>query len=169
MAPHRSTDRRLFKIFFRDVTREHCTETMKKEIMAEEKYRESRIRKTSGRDDGKTVRNTRRTGSDYERAAGYYLEQMGYEVLEYNYRCRAGEIDLIAKDGEYLVFCEVKYRSDGRKGSPLEAVGPGKQKKIFRCAMFYLAERHLENIPCRFDVIGIEGAEVTYIKNAFMG
>ena len=48
-------------------------------------------------------KSTRQTGTDYERAAGYYLEQLGYEILEYNYRCRAGEIDLIAKDGEYLV------------------------------------------------------------------
>ena len=114
-------------------------------------------------------KSTRQTGADYERAAGYYLEKQGCEVLEYNYRCRAGEIDLIAKDGEYLVFCEVKYRSDGRKGSPLEAVGAGKQRTIFRCAMFYLAEHHTEDVPCRFDVIGIEGAEVTHIKNAFAG
>lgn len=114
-------------------------------------------------------KSTRQTGADYERAAGYYLEQLGYEVLEYNYRCRAGEIDLIAKDGEYLVFCEVKYRSDGRKGSPLEAVSMGKQRTIFRCAMFYLSENHIEDIPCRFDVIGIEGTEVTHIKNAFAG
>ena len=114
-------------------------------------------------------KSSRQTGTDYERAAGYYLEQLGYEILEYNYRCRAGEIDLVAKDGEYLVFCEVKYRSDRRKGGPLEAVGPAKQKTIFRCAMFYLTERHIENVPCRFDVIGIEGTEVTYIKNAFAG
>ena len=82
---------------------------------------------------------------------------------------RAGEIDLIAKDGEYLVFCEVKYRSDGRKGSPLEAVGAGKQRTIFRCAMFYLTEHHMGNVPCRFDVVGIEGTEVVHIKNAFAG
>lgn len=114
-------------------------------------------------------KSSRQTGTDYERAAGYYLEQLGYEILEYNYRCRAGEIDLVAKDGEYLVFCEVKYRADQRKGSPLEAVGPGKQKTIFRCAMFYLTEHHIQDAPCRFDVIGIEGTEVTYIKNAFAG
>ena len=53
-------------------------------------------------------KNKRQTGAAYERAAGYYLEQLGFEILEYNYRCRAGEIDIIAKDGDYLVFCEVK-------------------------------------------------------------
>ena len=62
---------------------------------------------------------------------GYYLEQQGCEVLEYNYRCRAGEIDLIAKDGEYLVFCEVKYRSDGRKGSPSGGSEYGKTEDDF--------------------------------------
>ena len=114
-------------------------------------------------------KSTRQTATDYERAAGYYLERLGYEVLEYNYRCRAGEIDLIAKDGEYLVFCEVKYRSDGRKGGPLEAVGTGKQRTIFRCAMFYLTGHHMGDVPCRFDVIGIEGTKVIHIKNAFAG
>lgn len=116
-------------------------------------------------------KNKRQTGAYYEQEAGRYLEQMGYEILEYNYRCRFGEIDIVAKDGEYVVFCEVKYRADGRKGNPLEAVDVRKQKVIFRCAMYYLTEHHLEDVPCRFDVIGIQGKDgkVTYIKNAFTG
>ena len=59
-------------------------------------------------------KSTRQTGTDYERAAGYYLEQLGYEILEYNYRCRAGEIDLIAKDGEYLVAKSSTAPTEGR-------------------------------------------------------
>ena len=114
-------------------------------------------------------RNKRRTGTRYEQAAGFFLEQIGYEVLEYNYRCRFGEIDIIAKDGICLVFCEVKYRSGREKGSPLEAVDNRKQQTIFRCASHYLAGRGLEDVPCRFDVIGIEGTAVTHIKNAFTG
>ncbi len=114
-------------------------------------------------------KNCRQIGADYERAAAYYLEQLGYIVLEYNYRCKRGEIDLIAKDGDCLVFCEVKYRADNRKGSPLEAVGARKQQTIFRCAMHYLTERGMEDVSCRFDVIGIEGGKVTHIKNAFEG
>lgn len=114
-------------------------------------------------------RNKRRTGTRYEQAAGFFLEQIGYEVLEYNYRCRFGEIDIIAKDGICLVFCEVKYRSGREKGSPLEAVDNRKQQRIFRCASQYLAGRGLEDVPCRFDVIGIEGMAVTHIKNAFTG
>ena len=114
-------------------------------------------------------RNKRRTGTRYEQAAGFFLEQIGYEVLEYNYRCGFGEIDIIAKDGICLVFCEVKYRSGREKGSPLEAVDNRKQQRIFRCASHYLAGRGLEDVPCRFDVIGIEGTAVTHIKNAFTG
>lgn len=66
-------------------------------------------------------RNNRETGSYYERMAGVYLTEKGYEILEYNYRCKLGEIDIIARDGDYLVFCEVKYRADDRKGTPPEA------------------------------------------------
>ena len=111
--------------------------------------------------------NNRKVGTAYERAAGYYLEQQGYEILEYNYRCRRGELDIIARDGEYLVFCEVKYRQNRGKGSPLEAVGGKKQHTIYQCAEYYIAEKHLKNIPCRFDVIGVEGKKITLIKNAF--
>ena len=53
----------------------------------------------------KIQKNRRKTGADYEKAAGFYLEQMGYEILQFNYRCRLGEIDLIAKDGAYYGFC----------------------------------------------------------------
>ncbi len=114
-------------------------------------------------------KNRRRTGADYEQAVGYYLQQMGYEVLEYNYRCRIGEIDIIARDGEYLVFCEVKYRRDDRKGAPLEAVDVRKQRTIFRCAQCYLAEHRLGDVPCRFDAAGVQGGKITYVKDAFMG
>ena len=114
-------------------------------------------------------KNNRRTGTGYERKAGAYLESLGYKIVTYNYRCRLGEIDLIAKDGAYYVFCEVKYRADERKGSPLEAVDARKQQKIFRTAMYYLTEQQLEDVPCRFDVVGIEGTKITLIKNAFGG
>ena len=62
-------------------------------------------------DTGRERKNNRETGSHYERLAGAYLEQEGYEILEYNYRCKTGEIDIIAKEAGYLVFCEVKYRA----------------------------------------------------------
>ena len=62
--------------------------------------------------------NRRETGSRYEKQAAVFLEQKGYEILEMNFRCRRGEIDLVARDGEYLVFVEVKYRADLRCGRP---------------------------------------------------
>lgn len=113
--------------------------------------------------------NKREVGSHYEQAVGYYLEQQGYEILEYNYRCRLGEIDLIARDGEYLVFCEVKYRKNQYPGSSLEAVGLRKQQTISLVAQHYLMMHHWENRPCRFDVIGVENEKIFLIQNAFEG
>ena len=113
-------------------------------------------------------KNKRSVGTAYEQIAGRVLEQQGYEILEYNYRCKTGEIDLIARDGEYLVFCEVKYRRTEDTGNPLEAVGIRKQRVIAKCAMYYLMDHpDLDDIPCRFDVVGILGDKVKVVKNAF--
>lgn len=111
--------------------------------------------------------NKRETGARYERRAGAYLAEQGYEILEYNYRCRMGEIDIIARDGEYLVFCEVKYRSDDISGHPAEAVDFSKQRVISKCAMFYLTSHGLSDTACRFDVVSYEGDTVTLFPNAF--
>ena len=117
--------------------------------------------------EGKKI-NKRAVGTAYEKLAGEYLTGQGYEILEYNFRCRMGEIDLVAKDGEYLVFVEVKYRSNGRTGSPLEAVDSRKQRVISKVASYYcLTHGHGEGQPCRFDVVAINGEEYTLIKNAF--
>lgn len=112
-------------------------------------------------------KNNRRTGTAYERIAGTYLQEQGYEILEYNYRNRRGEIDLIAKDGNVLVFFEIKYRSSEAAGYPLEAVHIKKQEVIGNTALFYLVTHHLEETPCRFDVIGILDKNIEHIKNAF--
>ena len=112
--------------------------------------------------------NTRNTGTSYERKAAEYLEQQGLVILKHNYRCRQGEIDLIARDKEYLVFVEVKYRSQNRAGYSLDAVNPAKQKKLSKVARYFLAaEYHCTEIPCRFDVIGIDGGCLHWIKDAF--
>lgn len=111
-------------------------------------------------------RNRRKVGAAYERAAGDYLASHGYEILEYNYRCRQGEIDLVAKDGNYLVFCEVKYRRKGA-GDPLEAVDMRKRQRLCMSARHYLLTHHIEGTPCRFDVIGIQEEKITLIRNAF--
>ena len=77
-------------------------------------------------------------GTAYEKLAGAYLEQQGYEILEYNYRCRMGEIDIVARQGGYLVFVEVKYRADNTAGNPLEAVTAAKQRTISKMVMEHL-------------------------------
>lgn len=112
-------------------------------------------------------RNNRETGSYYERMAGVYLTEKGYEILEYNYRCRLGEIDIIARDGDYLVFCEVKYRADDRKGTPAEAVDYAKQRAISKSALYYMTVNGIDEIPCRFDVVSIEDDRIILYQNAF--
>lgn len=88
--------------------------------------------------------------------------------MEHNYRFRAGEIDLIARDGEYLVFVEVKYRSTEESGGALCAVDRAKQRILSKTAKHYLAVRRKNvDVPCRFDVVGIDGREIRWIKNAF--
>ena len=112
--------------------------------------------------------NKRAVGTAYEKLAGVYLEQQGYEILEYNFRCYMGEVDIVAKVREYLVFIEVKYRSNRRKGNPLEAVDHRKQRIISKVASYYcLTHGYGEVQPCRFDVVAIDGAEYILIKNAF--
>lgn len=116
-------------------------------------------------------KNTRKTGTFYERKAGELLEREGYKIIEYNYRCPYGEIDIIAKEGGDLVFCEVKYRRTDRKGSPLEAVTRRKRQRISKCALFYLAGKEHQDFSCRFDVaaIGGEGGgeDMLLLRNAF--
>lgn len=112
--------------------------------------------------------NKRQVGAHYEQAAARYLEQQGYRIIESNFRCRYGEIDLVAREGAYLVFVEVKYRKDTGAGEPLEAVDYRKQRQISRTAFFYLLCRgYGEDTPCRFDVAAILGEEMRVIKNAF--
>lgn len=107
-------------------------------------------------------------GRKYEEKAAELLEKQGYFILERNYRCKQGEIDLIGKEGEYLCFIEVKYRSGLSYGSPLEAVTKVKQRKISRTALYYLTkEGYPEDTSCRFDVVGISSDRAELIRNAF--
>ncbi|MGN0383332.1 MAG: YraN family protein [Eubacterium sp.] len=107
-------------------------------------------------------------GADYEQLAVDYLLNKGYNIIACNFRCRIGEIDIIACDNNYIVFIEVKYRKDGHMGEPGEAVDAHKQNKIFKVAQFYLIKNRLGmDTPCRFDVILIKGNKIEHIKNAF--
>lgn len=112
--------------------------------------------------------NKRRIGAEAEQQIRKYLSEHGYTILEMNYRCRQGEVDIIARHGQYYVFIEVKYRSSDRYGMPEEAVGPGKQRRISRAALYYLYSHRLsESTPVRFDVAAIYGKQIRYIPNAF--
>ena len=113
------------------------------------------------------MENKRSIGVAYEQKAAVYLESKGYEILAFNFRCRNGEVDIVAKDGEYLVFVEVKYRDNARAGYPLEAISLQKQRTISKCAMYYMAKYGLDNFPVRFDVVGILKNEIQLVQNAF--
>lgn len=113
-------------------------------------------------------RNRRAVGEKWEALAEQYLTDKGLHILERNYYFKGGEIDLIAADGEYLCFIEVKYRKTEALGFPEEAVGRAKQRKLLLGARHYLYEHQLpEFTPCRFDVIAILGQQVTWIQDAF--
>lgn len=114
--------------------------------------------------------NKREVGTRYEEKAAAYLKEQGYHILQKNFRCRMGEIDLIARFEEYLCFIEVKYRSSTEKGFPSEAITPTKIKRITQTAQFYLLLHHLpQDTPCRFDAVVILENEMSLIKNAFGG
>ncbi len=86
--------------------------------------------------------NKREVGGFYEEAAALFLSKKGVRILERNYRCRQGEIDLIGLDGEYLVFFEVKYRKDEEAGLPAEAVNSAQAAKDLRyCEVLFISER----------------------------
>jgi len=110
-------------------------------------------------------------GKEGERVAERYLQKKGYTLVERNYRCPAGELDLIVLDRRVVVFVEVKTRTGLGFGSPLEAVEFRKQRKMIQVAQFFLAEKRLQQRDARFDVIGVSwlGREpvVEHIENAF--
>lgn len=112
-----------------------------------------------------------RTGKRGEELAAAYLAEAGYRIVERNYRCIFGEIDIVAEEGETLVFVEVKSRRSEAYGDPQLAVGHEKQKKISRIAMHYLAESRLRHRPARFDVVAVkllpEGHKIELIRDAF--
>ena len=110
-------------------------------------------------------------GQKSEDVATQYLKKRGYKILERNFRWRGGEVDIIAKNRDVIVFVEVRSLSDSVI-NPIETVGPKKRKKIISGAFSYLLKESLyENVDCRFDVIGIiwkgDKFEIEHIKDAF--
>ncbi len=117
-------------------------------------------------------RSTRQSGDEGEELAKQYLLKLGFEIIEMNYRFgKGGEIDIIAKDGDVLVFCEVKMRHNDEYGDPEFAITAKKQGQIRKIAAAYLYERDIDDQECRFDVVAIKNygrkPEINYIPNAF--
>ena len=115
-------------------------------------------------------------GAKGEEVAVSYLKSRGYRIVERNYRIRFGEIDIIAEQGDDLVFIEVKTRSGTLFGSPFESVTKQKQKQLSKVALEYISKQGFHDRPARFDVVGIElqkgsetfqDAAVEVLQNAF--
>ena len=107
-------------------------------------------------------------GAQAEQVAAQYLQQQGLNLLQSNYRCRFGEIDLIMGDGRTLVFVEVRYRRNKSFGGAIESITHAKREKLLRAARHYMAARK-EFPACRFDAVLLNGdtKELEWIENAF--
>lgn len=106
-------------------------------------------------------------GASAEQRAAAALVADGYQLVEANYRCKVGELDLVARDGDVLVFVEVRSRADDDHGSAAAMVTPRKQRQVTRVAAAYLALRRPDYERCRFDVVAITGADVEIIRDAW--
>lgn len=110
-------------------------------------------------------------GEQGETLACAELERRGYIVIARRYRTRSGELDIVARQGEYLVFVEVKARQGGSFGDPEEAVTLQKQHKLAWMAADYLARHNLHDVACRFDVVGVhthtDPPTITVLEDAF--
>jgi putative endonuclease len=105
-------------------------------------------------------------GDLWEDIARQYLEKAGLRLVEANYRCKGGEIDLIMRDGEYLVFVEVRQRYSGSHGGAIASVTPHKVKRLVHAASVYLKLNGLmDRIPCRFDLVAFEESGVEWLQN----
>lgn len=111
--------------------------------------------------------DTYRTGLLYELRAARYVRRRGYRLLTMRYRARDGEIDLIARDGETIVFIEVKARPSGELGAGVAAVTADKRRRLHHAADAYLSSKGLREAPCRFDILEFSRAGIFYLENAF--
>ena len=111
-------------------------------------------------------------GKSGEKMAVEELERRGYAILDRRYRTRQGEIDIVARDGDTIVFVEVKARTTGERGTAVEAVTAAKQRQLVSMAVDYLARNRLTDRPCRFDVVAIDGSgdarQLTLYPHAFI-
>jgi len=110
----------------------------------------------SFRREEEVMTTTVEAGTRGETLAAQALERRGYEIVERNWRCQGGEIDLVARDGDVWVFVEVKLRGAGAFGTPEEAIDARKQARLLHAVQMYLAEHELDDAAVRIDVVAIE-------------
>ena len=106
-------------------------------------------------------------GASAEADAAQLLLDAGYRIIERNFRCKAGELDIIARDGEILVFVEVRSRADDAHGGAIEMIRRGKQRRVARVAACYLELAAPAFDECRFDIVAITAGEAILLKDAF--
>lgn len=106
---------------------------------------------------------------DAEEYVCTYLKEKGYEILDRNYYGKRGEIDIIIREKDTIIFVEVKYRKNDSYGRGYEFVDNKKQKKIYYTALDYITKKNLNDYNFRFDVISITNKELEWIKNSFRG
>lgn len=110
-------------------------------------------------------------GKKGEELALAKLKALKYKILERNYKCSLGEIDIIAREKDTLIFVEVKTRASGDFGGPAAAVNERKQRQLSKVALTYLAQKRLTEVPARFDVVAVElrpaAPRIEVIRNAF--
>ena len=104
-------------------------------------------------------------GAAAERAAAAYLEVRGLVILARNYRCKGGEIDLVAKEGTTIVFVEVRLRATDRFGGAGASIDRRKQQRVLRAARHFLGHRH--DLPCRFDAVLVGPRGIEWVRDAF--
>jgi len=107
-------------------------------------------------------------GRKWEDAAQLYLQGHGLVLVEANFRCKLGEIDLIMREGATLVFVEVRQRAAGAQVSAAASISPAKIRRVVRAAQVYL-QRCARMPPCRIDVVAIDGGRIEWIRNAIDG
>ncbi len=107
-------------------------------------------------------------GMSGEDQALAHLQQQGLMLITRNFRCKTGEIDLIMREQQTLVFVEVRKRAPGSLVSAVDSITPAKQRRLWLTAQFYL-QRFATLPPCRIDVVAIDGGQVVWIKNAIEG
>ena len=110
---------------------------------------------------------SRALGALAEARAAEFLQRKGFAVVDRNWTCRGGEIDLVCRDGDTLVFVEVRARSSTSHGTPLETVVDVKRRRLIRAAEIYLHVKKKSDAACRFDVVAITGDRVEHVEDAF--